>query len=204
MPDAAPIVVVIAGPNGAGKSTTAPALLAGLLGVTEFVNADVIAQGLSAFNPEAAAIDAGRVMLARLKELAAARSSFAFETTLSSRSFAPWIGRLVASGYEFHLVFLYLPSAEMAVERVADRVRAGGHNIPTDVVRRRYVGGSRNFFRLYQPLATRWRFYDNQSRLGPRLIATGVGPAEQLVADAEVWRVVKEVAGDKRVEKDRP
>lgn len=97
-----PIVVVLAGPNGAGKSTTAPALLQGALGVTEFVDADVIAGGLSAFNAEGAAIAAGRVMLARLKTLARQRVSFAFETTLASRSFAPWLAELKATGYAVH------------------------------------------------------------------------------------------------------
>jgi predicted ABC-type ATPase len=194
MSDRAPIVAVIAGPNGAGKSTTAPGLLAGVLGITEFVNADVIAQGLSAFDPEGAAIDAGRVMLTRLKALATSRANFAFETTLASRTFAPWIARLCDSGYEFHLVFLYLPSPEMALERVADRVRAGGHHVPGEVVRRRYVGGIRNFFRLYRPLAKRWRFYDNSDRTGPRLIASGVRADEQQVADAATWDVIKGLA----------
>lgn len=196
MSEEAPAVVVIAGPNGAGKSTTAPALLAGVLRVNEFVNADVIASGLSAFNPEGAAIEAGRVMLRRLKELAAARASFAFETTLASKSFAPWIKRLCASGYEFHLVFLYLPSVELAVERVADRVRSGGHHVPDDVVRRRYLGGLRNFFRLYRPLATGWRFYDNSGKAGPRLIAAGSGSSEQLVPAPVIWRAVKDLVKD--------
>jgi predicted ABC-type ATPase len=119
-------VIVLAGPNGAGKSTAAPYLLRGALGVTEFVNADVIAQGLSAFAPEAVAVAAGRIMLARLRELASKRVSFAFETTLASRSFAPWLASVVAGGYSFHLLYLWLPSADLAVSRVADRVRFGG------------------------------------------------------------------------------
>jgi len=196
MPNDPPIVAVIAGPNGAGKSTTAPGLLAGVLGVAEFVNADVIARGLSAFDPEGAAIEAGRVMLTRLKELAASRASFAFETTLASKTFAPWIRRLCAIGYEFHLVFLYLPSAEMAMERVADRVRSGGHHVSDEVVRRRYRGGIRNFFRLYRPLATRWRFYDNSDRSGPRLIAAGIGANETQVAIPEAWDEIKELSRD--------
>jgi predicted ABC-type ATPase len=204
MSEEPPIVVVVAGPNGAGKSTTAPALLAGVLRVSEFVNADVIAQGLSAFKPESAAIDAGRVMLTRLRELAASRARFAFETTLASKTFAPWIGRLCQRGYEFHLVFLYLPSPDLAVERVADRVRAGGHHVPSDVVRRRYLGGIRNFFRLYQPLATEWRFYDNSDNAGPRLIATGSGAAETMIADPGSWQRVKDtIADDRPAEKDR-
>jgi len=133
-----PHVIVIAGPNGAGKSTTAPMLLKGTLGVTEFVNADVIAQGLSAFQPESAAFHAGRVMLERLHYLAKERVDFAFETTVASRSFAPWIAKLKQSGYTFHLVFLWLPSADFAVARVAERVRMGGHDVPEETIRRRY------------------------------------------------------------------
>lgn len=128
MSDPSPIVVILAGPNGVGKSTAAPALLQGILAVNEFVNADVIARGLSAVDPDGAAIAAGRVMLARLRELAGQRVSFAFETTLASRTFAPWLRDLRASRYQIHLLFLWLPSAEFAVERVADRVRAGGHD----------------------------------------------------------------------------
>jgi predicted ABC-type ATPase len=130
--EARPSVVVLAGPNGAGKSTTAPALLQGALGVTEFVNADDIARGLSAFNVEGAALAAGRVMLARLRELARQRISFAFETTLASRSFAGWLADLKRNGYSVHIVFLWLPSAEFAVLRVADRVRMGGHSAAGD------------------------------------------------------------------------
>ena len=103
-----PSIVILAGPNGAGKSTVAPALLHGALAVDEFVNADVIARGLSAFDPESVALTAGRVMLARLHELAEQRVSFAFETTLASRTFAPWLRDLKASGYAVHLFFLFL------------------------------------------------------------------------------------------------
>jgi predicted ABC-type ATPase len=193
MSNAPPSLVVIAGPNGAGKSTTAPALLSGLLGITEFVNADVIAQGLSAFNAQGAAIAAGRIMLTRLKELATARESFAFETTLASKSFAPWIGELMAGGYQFHLVFFWLPSPELAVERVAERVRSGGHHVPEDVVRRRYTRGLKNFFSLYQPLATTWYVYDNSESRIPRLIAGGRGNAEEAIVDFETWRAIKEL-----------
>ena len=121
-----PSLVVIAGPNGAGKSTLAPALLNDTLEVTEFVNADVIARGLSGFAPETMAMAAGRLMLARIRALAEQRASFAFETTLASRSFSPWIRRLIDRGHRFHLVFLSLPSTAVAVQRVANRVRMGG------------------------------------------------------------------------------
>lgn len=113
-------MIVLAGPNGAGKSTIAPALLKGTLGVTEFVNADVIARGLSAFEPERVGIAAGRILLSRLRELAKKQASFAFETTLASRSFAPWVSRLLQNGYSFHLFFLWLASPGFAVNRVAE------------------------------------------------------------------------------------
>lgn len=187
-----PHIIVIAGPNGAGKSTTAPALLRGTLQVKEFVNADVIAQGLSAFQPEAAAFHAGRVMLERLHYLAKERVNFAFETTLASRTFAPWIAQLLQTGYDCHIVFLWLPSADFAVERVAERVRLGGHNVPEDVARRRYRAGIGNFFELYQSLAATWRFYDNSAPAGPRLIAAGEGQETHVITDMNTWSRIKD------------
>lgn len=185
----APSVVILAGPNGAGKSTVAPALLQGALAVNEFVNADVIARGISAFDPDSAAIAAGRVMLTRLHELAAQRVSFAFETTLASRSFAPWLRELRASGYAIHLLFLWLPSADFALDRVADRVRAGGHDVPAETVRRRYRVGLRNFFHLYEPLMSGWVVYDS-SGPRPRLVAERLAPDPPKVYDGDVWTVV--------------
>src|SRR5271165_5408705 len=136
-----PHLIVLAGPNGAGKSTAAPVLLTEAFKVSEFVNADVIARGLSAFKPEKAAIQAGRIMLARLHQLADERADFAFETTLASRSFVPWISKLIESGYAFHLVYIWIPSPDMAIERVSGRVKHGGHSVPDETIRRRYLGG---------------------------------------------------------------
>jgi predicted ABC-type ATPase len=183
-------VIVLAGPNGAGKSTTASALLKGALGVTEFVDADTIARGLSAFQPERVALSAGRIMLTRLKELAAQRVSFAYETTLASRMFARWLAELRQGGYRVHILFLWLPSADFAVDRVLDRVRMGGHDVPEETIRRRYAAGLRNFFSLYQPLANTWRIYDNSSRSGPRLIARGRASAVTRVLDDEAWALI--------------
>jgi predicted ABC-type ATPase len=185
-----PSVVILAGPNGAGKSTAAPELLQGELAVTEFVNADVIARGLSAFDPDRAAMAAGRVMLARLDELARQRESFAFETTLASRSFAPWLRDLRASGYAVHLFFLWLSSPDLAVQRVADRVRSGGHDVPADTIRRRYRAGVRNLFSLYQPIVTTWAVYDC-SGLKSQLIAEGLESAPLKVYDRQVWAAVQ-------------
>jgi predicted ABC-type ATPase len=190
MPAPRPSIVVLAGPNGAGKSTVAPLLLQGTLHVQEFVNADVIARGLSAFNAEGVALAAGRVMLARLRDLVRQRASFAFETTLASRTFAPWLAEAKRQGYVVHLVFLWLPSVDMALARVADRVSAGGHDIPADTVRRRYHAGVRNFFRLYQPLASTWRFYDNAGAQ-PVLMADGSEGQPARVVHAGRWDDVR-------------
>lgn len=185
-----PIVIIIGGPNGAGKSTTAPEILDTELRITEFVNADVIAKGLSAFAPEKSAIAAGRIMLDRLHELASRRENFAFETTLSSRSFAPWLQELVKDGYEFHLFFLTLPSPDLSVARVAGRVQEGGHHVPEPDVRRRFEGGLRNFFSLYRPISTTWKMYDNARRL-LQLIAMGSARDTEVVADRTRWDELK-------------
>ena len=187
-----PHLVVLAGPNGSGKTTIAPAVLKGKLRVGEFVNADLIAGGLSVFDPDLAAMAAGRVMLARLKELAARHADFAFETTLASRSFAPWIADLMAAGYRFHLLFLWLPSPDLAVARVADRVQAGGHDVPEETIRRRYRAGLRNFFSLYSPLATTWEMLDNSDMQAVRVVAQGHGNVTDLVRNGTLWSRIEE------------
>lgn len=189
-----PCIIALAGPNGAGKSTAGPALLKGALHVTEFVNADMIAQGLSVFEPEKAAFAAGRIMLARLRELARRRVSFAFETTLAGRAYAPWIASLLKNGYEFHVIFLWLPSADFAVERVRARVRLGGHAVPEETIRRRYASGLTNFLTVYRPLATTWRVYDNATRPVPRLIAAGRKRRVTTVKDRRMWQQITKEA----------
>lgn len=184
---ARPHVFVIAGPNGAGKSTAAPALLRDLLGVAEYVNADLIAQGLSAFDTQSVAFQAGRVMLERLRQLAGRRRHFAFETTLATRGYLPWLRSLRADGFAVDLAFLWLPSPEMAVARVAERVRLGGHDVPEGVIRRRYTRGLDNFFRLYRPQADRWWLIDNAAAEGQCLIAAGDRGAPDHVARPDVW-----------------
>jgi predicted ABC-type ATPase len=193
-----PRVVIIAGPNGAGKSTSAPKLLRGPVSVDEFVNADVIARGLSEFQPESVALEAGRIMLERVHKLASQRANFAFETTLASRSFAPWIRELIGTGYEFYLLYLWLPAADFAIARVAQRVKAGGHHVPDDTIRRRHVAGMRNFFELYRPLAIRWRWYNNAVAKERRLIASGNGERNERVYDAQAWSRIKAELGINR------
>lgn len=156
-----PHVIIIAGSNGSGKSTAAPILLKNTIHINDFVNADIIAQGLSAFQPEKAAIQAGRIMLKRIKTLATEGANFAFETTLASRVFASWIKGLKKNGYQFHLIFLWLKNVELAISRVEDRIRMGGHSVPEQTIRRRYTVGLKNFFNLYSPLADSWQLYDN-------------------------------------------
>ena len=192
-----PHLIVIAGPNGAGKSTTASSLLKGTLEVTEFVNADLIAQGLSGFQPEGAAFHAGRVMLERIHYLAKKQVDFAFETTLSSKTFAPWITDLRKTGYNFHLVFLWLPNDDFAVARVAERVRMGGHNVPEETIRRRYHSGLRNFFSLYLPLADTWDLYDNSGST-PRMIAFCDEGQGLIVNDSIIWHNIKQKYDKKR------
>jgi len=182
-----PKVVVIAGPNGAGKSTTAPAILRDALKVHEFVNADTIAAGLSAFSPESVALAAGRIMLDRVHELAREGRDFAFETTLASRTFAPWLRGLQANGYKFHLVYLCLPTVELAVARVAERVRRGGHAVSEGVIRRRYDRSLDNFFNLYSQFANSWVMMDNSIRRRPRSIAKCSIGRTTRVFNADQW-----------------
>ena len=187
-----PTVVVIAGPNGAGKSTAAPFLLKQALGILEFVNADQIAAGLSAYSPETVSFEAGRIMLKRLHDLAAAKVSFAFESTLSSRTFALFLTRCKAQGYKVQIFYVALPSAELAVNRVALRVKLGGHNIPQPDIERRFQRSLHNLHNLYLPLADRWTVLDNASGTLTR-IAHGTA-YRTYVEDTEKWLNLKRLA----------
>jgi predicted ABC-type ATPase len=168
-----PNVVILAGPNGAGKTSAAPVLLRDRLEVTEFVNADVIARGLSGFSAESVAVEAGRVMLRRLDELAMARIDFAFESTLSGTSFLRSIDRWRANAYIIRVVYLWLSSPDAAIRRVRRRVQQGGHSVPEDVIRRRYERSMANFASLYRTAADEWQLYDNTETPVPRLLARG-------------------------------
>jgi predicted ABC-type ATPase len=185
-------VVVIGGPNGAGKTTRAYRSLAPILEIREFVNADEIARGLSPFNPEAGAIPAGRVMLNRLNELVEAGGSFAFETTCSGLGHARFLRRCRSVGYRITLIFLWLPSADMAISRVARRVSRGGHRIPADVVARRYSAGIRNMRDIYLPLADAAFVHDNSDGDGI-LIAERRGTTPLVVHDAKRWMQIENV-----------
>jgi predicted ABC-type ATPase len=186
-----PNIFVIAGPNGAGKSTSARTLLPAFLDCVEFVNADDIARGLSAFRPESVAFPAGRMMLKRLDELARQRVDFSFETTLSSRSFAPWLRQRQEEGFDVHILYLWLPSPDLAVARVAARVRAGGHGLGETEIRRRYWRGRDNFLKLFMPLANTWEVYDN-SESEPHLVAFGGQTETTTIIVSETWRQLRE------------
>ncbi|MFT3821935.1 MAG: AAA family ATPase [Rubrivivax sp.] len=166
----APRVVVFAGPNGAGKSTHADAILASL-GIKTFVNADYIARGLSGRHTSAVAFTAGRIMLERLHRLAADHQDFAFESTLSSRSFAPFLRQLQAQGCRVAIYYFSLSSAQLAVRRVKLRVAMGGHDVAAGDIRRRFGRSLENFFELYAPLASHWVVFDNSRSSHARLIA---------------------------------
>ncbi len=190
-------LVVIGGSNGSGKSTTAPRLLRDTLRVNEFINADDIAAGLSAFRPERVALAAGRIMLGRVQELAGAKADFALESTLSSRSLAPRIEQMRTDGYVFHLIYLWLSGADLAVRRVAERVRKGGHHVPDDIVRRRYTRSLDNFFNLYRPIADSWLMLDNSDMDAPNPIAwRNKGGPIQIVRNGPWERLRKEYEKD--------
>ncbi|MDZ3797858.1 MAG: zeta toxin family protein [Xanthomonadales bacterium] len=167
-----PQIFIIAGPNGAGKTTFAREYLPNEAATPMFVNADLIAAGLSPFDPDVAAIQAGRLMLEQIATHVRKRESFAFETPLSGKGYARQIPGWQANGFQVSLIFLQLPDADAAVARVAQRVREGGHNVPEMVIRRRFAAGIENFRRLYRPLVDHWLLYDNAGQV-PVLLEQG-------------------------------
>jgi len=164
--------LIIAGPNGAGKTTFAREFLLKDTNVIHFVNADLIAAGLSALRPEIAAVTAGRVFLAELDRLAAARASFAFETTFSGRSYVARLAGWKLAGFRIEIAYLKIDSPQIALKRIASRVKQGGHGIPRDVVSRRFGRSWTNFTGIYRPLANAWSVYDN-SQAEPQLLEQG-------------------------------
>lgn len=166
-------ILIIAGPNGAGKTTFAREYLPNEAALPTFVNADLIAAGLSPFDPDAAAVRAGRIMLAEMDALVARGESFAFETTLSGLGYVRRIREWRRVGYRVELVFLSLPSAEAAIRRVANRIVQGGHAVPPDVIRRRFAAGRSNFDRIYKDAVDLWMEYDCSGDI-PVQIAAGV------------------------------
>jgi predicted ABC-type ATPase len=186
-PSPNPTVIVLAGINGAGKTTASRSLLANTLQVMTFVNADIIAQGLSGFDPGAAALRAGRIMLEQLEELAAQRANFAFETTLAGRTYAGWLNSLRQEGYQVHLFYFWLKTVELAISRVATRVKKGGHHVADATIRQRYERSVQNLFQLYIPVVNSWKVYDNSSGGSPLLIAEGTRGTDGIIYVPDTW-----------------
>jgi predicted ABC-type ATPase len=161
---------IIAGPNGVGKTTFARTFLPKYADCKNFINADLIAQGMSPFSPEAAAMRAGRLVLSEIRFFAQRKVPFAFETTLSGRSYLRLIRQLKKQGYQVHVFFLWVRSVDVALSRVKDRVLKGGHDVPEPVIRRRFGRSIRNFLAEYRPLADSWYLFDN-SGATPAVIA---------------------------------
>jgi predicted ABC-type ATPase len=184
-----PDVFIIGGSNGSGKTTVALRILPNFLDTFEYVNADQIASGLSPFNPESVAIQAGRLMLERMDYLANSGTNFAFETTLAARNFARFLSNCKTKGYTINLIYFWLQSPELAIERVRRRVESGGHNIPEDVIRRRYERGRRNLIELYLPLCDTWMVYDN-SNPETRLVAASSIDRQSTIYDPEIWNQI--------------
>jgi predicted ABC-type ATPase len=181
-----PSLFVIGGANGSGKTTLALTLLPRFLQVFEYVNADAIASGLSPLNPESMAMQSGRLMLERLETLVGAGVDFAFETTLAARTFARFIEGCKTRGYTINLIYLWLPSADLAVARVAKRVASGGHNIPVEVVHRRYERGLKNLTELYLPIADGWMIFDNSVE-GFQLIVERISDEQPNIYNQVIW-----------------
>lgn len=173
---------IVAGCNGAGKTTASFNILPEILNCKEFVNADEIAKGISPFNPEGISIEAGRIMLVRIKDLLKSNENFAFETTLASLTFIKFIKDAIQQGYLVTLIFLWLDSEELAISRVLNRVKEGGHNIPENTIRRRYHSGIRNLFQKYWELPNSILIYDTSNGL-PEIICSKVQNENPIVFD---------------------
>ncbi len=183
-------IYIISGCNGAGKTTASYTILPEILNCKEFVNADNIAAGLSPFQPEKVAFEAGRIMLERIEFLLLSNATFAIETTLSSKSYKTKFEQAIKNGYQVKLLFFWLPTVEMAIKRVASRVKNGGHNIPQDVIKRRYFRGIENLFKIYIPLCTEWMVFDS-SKNEIQMIAKGESLNSLEIFETKKWDLIK-------------
>lgn len=184
-----PNLYIVAGCNGAGKTTASYTILPEMLNCREFVNADSIAVGLSPFNPGSAAFAAGRIMLQRIHQLIQDKEDFAFETTLSSRSYVSLIKLAKKMNYEITLLYFWLDSPDMAIQRVAERVSKGGHHIPSEVIERRFYRGIKNFFNLYINDCDNWMVINNMD-IKPSFIAKGKKDLEKTIINSEIWKII--------------
>ena len=183
-------VYIIAGPNGSGKTTFAKKFLPGYAKCPNFVNADFIAQGLSPFSPRQAAIKAGRILVKEIHSLAAKNVDFAFETTLSGKSYVSFLSELKKNSYSINIFFLWINTVELALNRIKDRVASGGHDVAAVDVRRRFHRGIYNFFRYYKPLADTWLLFNNAD-VTPRLIARAKDGEEEIVDKVLFERIMR-------------
>lgn len=190
-----PNLYIIAGCNGAGKTTASYAVLPEILNCKEFVNADAIAAGLSPFNVEGVALEAGRIMLKRINELLDEGVDFAFETTLSTKSYVSFIKKAQNAGYEVTLLYFWLDSPRVAFDRVAKRVSEGGHNIPIDVIERRYYRGIKNLFYLYIPICDKWIVMNN---IGTPSVIVAQGSIEvgEIINNNDIWKTILKQGND--------
>jgi predicted ABC-type ATPase len=186
-----PNLYIIAGCNGAGKTTASFTILPEILKVREFVNADSIAAGLSPFNVESVAFEAGRIMLQRIQQLMTEKEDFAFETTLATRSYVSLIKQAQTMGYKITLLYFWLISPDFAKQRVARRVSQGGHNIPNEIVERRYYRGIANLLNLYIPIVDNWIVIDNME-IKPTIIARGTAKGDKLILNSELWNILSQ------------
>lgn len=190
-----PNLYIISGCNGAGKTTASFTILPEMLDCDNFLNADEIARGLSPLNPDKAAIEAGRLMLGKIDKLISNLQDFAFETTLATKSYANTIKKAKHAGYQVTLLFFWLDSSDLAIERVKTRVIEGGHNIPKPIIIRRYYAGLRNLFKLYTPICDYWMVFDN-SKLRSELIAEGYYDKEVVIKNNSTFERIKSNAQD--------
>jgi len=190
-----PNLYIIAGCNGAGKTTASYTILPEILDCREFVNADNIAAGISPFNPESVAIEAGRIMLKRIDELLSEEVDFAFETTLATRSYVSFIKKAKQVGYQVTLLYFWLNSPQMAYDRVAKRVSEGGHNIPIDVIERRYYRGIKNLIDLYVPICDRWLVMNNIGTIA-KIVAQKPPGLGEIIINTDIWNVILKQSHD--------
>ncbi len=192
-----PRLYIISGCNGAGKTTASYSLLPEMLDCSEFVNSDEFAKSLSPFHPENASIQASRYMLLKIRYLLKKRSDFAVETTLATRTLLKTVRMAQAAGYSVTLLYFWLNSPDLAIERVKARVEAGGHNIPEETVKRRYHVGIDYFFHYYSPISDRWILADN-SQAPFRVVAEGSKEDVVNIRDEETYRKILAIAEDHR------
>ncbi len=186
-----PNVYIIAGPNGAGKTTFAKEFLPQYTQCTNFVNADLIAAGLSPFSPVAASIKAGRLLLEQVDQFLEQKADFAFETTLAGKTYIPLLKNIHKKGYQIHLFFLWIPDVQISLARIKERVAYGGHDVPAKDVRRRFARSTKNLFKFYRPLLDCWSIWDN-SKEKPVLIAEEIC-GKLNVIDQKAFELIKKV-----------